>query len=672
MKFEREFFYDEVREGFYVPGMMKRAWGAQLKVLEEIDRVCKRYDIHYQICAGTLLGAVRHGGFIPWDDDIDILMLPEEFEKFSYIADELPKELVFNYVGNDEEACKFCATVEFDGIQDKAEILRKYCEFPYPTCVDIFYLDELSDNSEEEAYRQNVLKMLAVLMNYGLNNGVLGKSFQRELKKVESLLQIHLDREKDIVPQLYRIFDRVRKEFNGRGGKNLAFLQYHITNPNLFVYPKTVFQKTRKLSFCGVELPAPKDYDTVLRLNYAGDYRKVVKGSAEHQYPFFRDWENEFFRAGLKILPFSEEEEKKRQEMLSFRDFVLEEAKELRSVVQDISVKLLSGDFLSCLSLLSKGQEEAIRFGKAIEQIKGEGTKSVSVLEKYCEILYLTHQAVMKLIDYDEKEVDSVKQTEIEQTEKEQTERVRKERERIKKEAENLFKKGETSLCKLRTVLKTEFMFKIVFLPHRAKHFSSLRPLIDALLQKGDTDCEILPIPYYDRLGDGSLSEKHYEGADFPKEYAIKDYRTYDFEKELPDAIVIHSPYDEFNQVFTVDPFFYSREMKKFTKKLIYIPWFVTDEINPQKKEDQPAYSNMDYYVTVPGVFHADLTIVQSKEMRKTYLAKIREFTNKEVRKKMRKKISGAGSCLLGEKEGQGVKEVVTEFRRFLNSKHKY
>ena len=91
-----------------------------------------------------------------------------------------------------------------------------------------------------------------------------------------------------------------------------------------------------------------------------------------------------------------------------------------------------------------------------------------------------------------------------------------------------------------------------------------------------------------------------------------------------------------------------------------------------KKKEDQPAYSNMDYYVTVPGVFHADLTIVQSKEMRKTYLAKIALFTNKEVRKKMRKKISGAGSCLLGEKEGQGVKEVVTEFRRFLNSKHKY
>ena len=106
--------------------------------------------------------------------------------------------------------------------------------------------------------------------------------------------------------------------------------------------------------------------------------------------------------------------------------------------------------------------------------------------------------------------------------------------------------------------------------------------------------------------------------------------------------------------------------MKKYTKRLIYIPWFVTDEIDSQSEEDGKAFSNMDYYVTVPGVFHADLTIVQSKEMRKAYLAKIALFTNKEVRKKMRKKISGAGSCLLGEKEGQGVKEVVTEFRRFL------
>ena len=90
------------------------------------------------------------------------------------------------------------------------------------------------------------------------------------------------------------------------------------------------------------------------------------------------------------------------------------------------------------------------------------------------------------------------------------------------------------------------------------------------------------------------------------------------------------------------------------------------DEIDPKKNEDKVAFANMDYYALMPGVFYADLTIVQSKEMRKAYLMKISEFMNKEIRKKMTKKISGAGSCLFGDKEGKGIKEVVAEFRRFL------
>ena len=76
----------------------------------------------------------------------------------------------------------------------------------------------------------------------------------------------------------------------------------------------------------------------------------------------------------------------------------------------------------------------------------------------------------------------------------------------------------------------------------------------------------------------------------------------------------------------------------------------------------------MEYYVTVPGLFHSDLTIVQSEGMKKAYLAKIEEFAGKDIKKKMEKKISGAGSCLLEDKEGQGTREVVACLKKYLFS----
>ena len=82
MKLTTEFYQDEVRYGFYVPTAIKQAWGAELQILAEIDRICKKCNIRYFAEWGTLIGAVRHGGFVPWDDDLDIGMLREDYERF--------------------------------------------------------------------------------------------------------------------------------------------------------------------------------------------------------------------------------------------------------------------------------------------------------------------------------------------------------------------------------------------------------------------------------------------------------------------------------------------------------------------------------------------------------------------------------------------------------------
>ena len=112
MRLPREFFYDEIRDGFYIPGLIKRAWGAQLSVLSEIDRICQKNNITYHVYAGTLLGAVRDGQCIPWDDDLDICMLRDDFFKFAEVVKkELPEELTFNSISTNQNNPALVAAV---------------------------------------------------------------------------------------------------------------------------------------------------------------------------------------------------------------------------------------------------------------------------------------------------------------------------------------------------------------------------------------------------------------------------------------------------------------------------------------------------------------------------------------------------------------------------------
>ena len=200
-------------------------------------------------------------------------------------------------------------------------------------------------------------------------------------------------------------------------------------------------------------------------------------------------------------------------------------------------------------------------------------------------------------------------------------------------------------------ILTKEWKKTMLILLDKAKHFASIEGIYKKMLEKEDWEVLLMPIPYYFRSGDGGLLEQEIDVEVFPKEYTYINYKGYDFERNMPDCIVMNSPYDSFNAVQSIDPFFYSSNMKHYTKNLLYVPWFITEEIKWGEEEDGKAIVNMDYYVCQPGLAHADCTFVQSETIRKTYIEKLTEFTGEEFRAMWEKKIVASGSCLQGKDE---------------------
>ena len=102
-----------------------------------------------------------------------------------------------------------------------------------------------------------------------------------------------------------------------------------------------------------------------------------------------------------------------------------------------------------------------------------------------------------------------------------------------------------------------------------------------------------------------------------PKDVPITRYEDYDLEAHRPDVIYIHNPYDDWNYVTSVHPHFYAKNLRNYTDKLIYIPYFILGEIKP---DNQEAIDGMKHFCFAPGIIYAHQVIVQSENMRQIYI----------------------------------------------------
>ena len=156
-------------------------------------------------------------------------------------------------------------------------------------------------------------------------------------------------------------------------------------------------------------------------------------------------------------------------------------------------------------------------------------------------------------------------------------------------------------------MMKSDKRKEIVFLPYNASMWDSLESIWQAADEDENCDAYVVPIPYCDRNPDGSAKTWHYEGHDFPSYVPITNWQEYDLSKHRPDIIYIHNPYDDYNLVTSVHPNYYSKELKKYTDMLVYVPYFVSgDIVGPTKCK-------------APGVVNADRVIVESENIKEQY-----------------------------------------------------
>lgn len=293
LHFSNEFFQDEVREGFLVERKMKCAWAAQMEVLREIDRICGKYGIRYFADSGTLLGAVRHKGFIPWDDDIDIAMLRDDYHKFySVIQQELPENWIFSDWSNGGDQ-PFGRLVNGSAYDTRAEHLLRFHGCPYVVGVDIFQLDYVPEIKEEEEAWHLLLEYLGSVIGE-LRKAVDGGESENAdhveeyLRAVEKWCKIKLDRNENMEMQLIKIMDQVAQLYLGTNAKELEMVIWDWKENKKYKYEREWYSESIKVPFENIMIPIPVGYEGVLKVQYGEDYMTPRQGSADHTYPFYK------------------------------------------------------------------------------------------------------------------------------------------------------------------------------------------------------------------------------------------------------------------------------------------------------------------------------------------------------------------------------------------------
>lgn len=291
MRFEENYFQGEYREEFYVGSMVKRSWAAELEVLSVVSEICRKYQIQYYADWGTLLGAVRHKGFIPWDDDLDICMKRQDYWKFLNVAKkELPPEyMVLSTQSQEGSRNMLIRIVNSGGIRFDEVHLSKFHGCPYVVGIDIFPLDYLPEREEDRRAQCEMVKSVLMVPQLIEQHAIGEGELSQLVEQIQETYGVVFHGSLSICQQLYGLGEQLCGLYGERDGYELTSMMDYVNGWDYRI-PKECYDRVVMMPFEQMMIPVPAGYETVLEVKYK-NWRKIVRGGSSHEYPFFKSQE---------------------------------------------------------------------------------------------------------------------------------------------------------------------------------------------------------------------------------------------------------------------------------------------------------------------------------------------------------------------------------------------
>lgn len=257
------FLKEEFRDGFWVDRNRKILWMVLLDIVIEFDKICKKHNLKYFLDSGSLLGAIRHKGFIPWDDDIDIAMPRNDYEKLLLLKDEfsLPYMLQTPFTDSDY-AYSFAKIRNVNTtFASEAFIYNKYNQGCF---IDIFPYDQYDINKSEILYSQ--MRTLTAALSVSMKR-------TNPYYRCSDILSLSL-LEKYSTKEIYTMIQNVAKNAKNDSKEYITSLVLPMTHFKKKAYKTVWFEDTINTSFENIMLPIPYYSHEVLSTIF-GDYMQL-------------------------------------------------------------------------------------------------------------------------------------------------------------------------------------------------------------------------------------------------------------------------------------------------------------------------------------------------------------------------------------------------------------